>query len=799
MTCVWACGSISRRNGGVSPPLFYIVTLLKYRNSTPLLFAVFALGTFGVIESAYGQSPGEVTVDDVKFEGLVSIDDAAVKTAIRLAPGLLVTEAELKTIVRDDIKRIYRLGYFDRVDAYFEETSPGHIDVIFDIEERPRVREVNFEGRKRIKRKALEEVVKVEAGERLSLSRLNGDVEAIKKLYFEKGYRFADVSYRLEEVKGGVNVTYVITEGPKAVIRGIVVEGNKVLSDWYILNKVLKTKIDRFYNTKVLDEKVLEEDFRRIVEAYANRGYVRAEVVDHEVEYRKKRSAIYIVIRVEEGKLYLTGELRFVGNENFDDDELWERVDWRPGKPFSEKKLGDGADNVRALYKNNGYLFATVEAAEEVDDADAVVNAAIRIDEDRPAYVRLIDIYGNVSTRDKVIRREMRLQPGDIYKENKLIRSVQRLHNLGYFDEIRPDIHVADRERGLVDLELDVVEKANTAKVNFGAGYSTLDGLVGTFSLTWANFDASKLPRIWRCKGAGQELRLSTEFGRRRSQYSMGFTEPYLFDTKTLGSFDIYNIARIRPYYDEERFGWNVTLGRPLTEYVRGRSTYKFESVEVASNYYDPSRLPIWVASEIGRKNTSSVSWAVERDSRDSVFFPQAGSDNEVSLEVAGSVFGGDVEFWRFTTGSNWYFKHIWETVLAIRARGGYIDRYGATKTVPLYERFYLGGANTVRGYDEWEVGPKDKFGNPEGGKTMFYTNFEYRIPISKEFFHLIAFWDSGYCWRELKDINLQDLQSGVGGGIRINIPMMGLLGIDYGYGLEAHSGQIHFNIGSMF
>lgn len=757
------------------------------------------MAALGVATSAYAQRAGEIVVDEVKFEGLVSIDDAAVSSAIRIAPGLILTEAELKTIIRDDIKRIYRLGYFDRADAYYEETSPGHIDVIFDIKERPRVTEVNFEGRKRVKRKAIQEVAKVEVGERLSLSRLNADVEAIKKLYFEQGYRFADVSYRLEEVRGGVAVTYSITEGPKAVIRGIVVEGNKELSDWYILNKVMKTKVDRFYNTKVLDEKVLEEDFRRIEEAYANRGYVRAEVVDHEVEYRRKRSAIHIIITVEEGRLYRTGELRFVGNEKFDDEELGERIDWRPGKPFSAKKLNGGTDNVRSLYKNNGYLFATIEAAEEIDDDAGLVDAAIRIDEDRPAYVRLVGISGNVATRDKVIRRELRLHPGETYKENKLIRTVQRLHNLGYFDEIRPDIRVADREAGLVDLELDVVEKANTAKVNFGAGYSTLDGLVGTFSLSWANFDASKLPRIWKCKGAGQELRLSTEFGRRRTQYSIGFTEPYLFDTKILGSFDLYDITRIRPYYDEKRFGWNVTFGRPLSEYVRGRTTYKFESVEVISNVYDPRRTPGWVASDLGRKNTSSVSWGVERDSRDSVFFPQAGSDNEISLETAGSVFGGDVEFWRLTTGSSWYFKHVWETVLAVRVRGGYIDRYGATRTVPLYERFYLGGANTVRGYDEWEVGPRDIYGNPEGGKTMFYTNFEYRIPISKEFFHLIAFWDSGYCWRELRDINLQDLQSGVGGGIRVNIPMMGLLGIDYGYGLEARSGQIHFNIGSMF
>jgi outer membrane protein insertion porin family len=769
------------------------------RNCYIIVLAAVSVGTGVFLAGAAGaQGGGRVIVDDVRFEGLTSIGDAAVETAIRLTPGLTVTETELKTIVRDDIKRIYRLGYFERVDAFYEETSAGRVDVIFVIEERPRVKEVVFEGRRKMKRKTIEEVIKVETGERLSLSRLNADVEAMKELYFEKGYRFADVSYRLEEERGGAKVVYVITEGPKAVVRNIVVEGNVVLSDWHILNKVMKTKVDRFYNTKILDEEVLEEDFGRIEEEYANRGYVRARVVDHKVDYRKKRSAIYVTVVVEEGKLYRTGELRFAGNEKYDDEKLRDRVDWRPGKPFSAKKLAEGTDSVRSLYKNNGYLFAVIEPAEEIDDEAAIVDATVRIDEDHPAHVRLIDVFGNDSTRDKVIRREMRLQPGDIYKENKLIRSIQRLHNLGYFDEIQPDIRIADRAAGLVDLEIGVVEKLNTAKVNFGAGYSTLDGLVGTFSLAWANFDASHLPYIWRCKGAGQELRLSTEFGRRRTQYSVGFTEPYMFDTKTLGAVDFYDIARLRPYYDEKRFGGNATVGRPLSEYVRGRAKYKFESVEVVSTVSDPGRVP-WVASEIGRRNTSSVTLAVERDSRDNVFFPQAGSDSEIAAEVAGSVFGGDVDFWRVTMGPSWYFKHFWETVLAIRVRGGYVESYGRTRTVPVYERFYLGGANTVRGYDEWEVGPRDVYGNPEGGKSMFYTNFEYRIPISKDFFHFIMFWDSGYCWRELRDINLQDMQSGVGAGVRINIPMMGLLGIDYGYGLDARSGQIHFNIGSTF
>lgn len=754
--------------------------------------ALFAAG-------AQAQEVETVTVAEIRFEGLSSVDESTARTAIRLTANLVISGGELKSVVADDIRRLYRLGHFDRVDAFYEDQGENRIAVVFRFEERRRIKEVTFEGRQKMARKAVAETVKVSAGERLSAARLNADVAALKQLYFDKGYRFADVSYRVDDVAGGVKVTYIIVEGPKAVVRGINIEGNAVLSDWYIINKVLKTKVDRFYNTKILDEQILEEDFGRIEEAYANRGYVRAKVLDHSIDYRNKRSAIFITIKVDEGKLYRTGNLAFAGNTKFPATRLEEEVEWPVGKPFPARKLQLGVDKVRSLYRNNGYLFVGIESAEDIDEVNGVVNATIRVAEGEPARVRLIEVAGNRGTQDKVIRREIRLRPGDIYKEDKLIRSIQRLHNLGYFDEVRPDFRIISREEGKVDLLIDVVEKANTAKVNFGAGYSTLDGLVGTFSLTWANFDAAHLPFIWRCRGGGQELRLNTEIGRRRTQYSFGFTEPYLWDTKTSGAFDFYKTRSIRTYYDDNRLGGNLTFGRPLTEYLSGRVGYNYEQVEVTSNMDDPSRIPPSVSSDLGRKNTSAGLVGIERDSRDNVFFPKGGSDSSIDFQVAGSVLGGDVEFWRTTLGTAWYFNYIWETVLAVRVRGGYVERYGRTHSIPIYERYYLGGAKTVRGYDEWEVGPKDRNGYPLGGKTMFYTNFEYRIPVSKEFFHFILFWDSGYCWEELKYLNLQDLESGVGGGIRVNIPMMGLLGIDYGYGLSAGTGQVHFNIGNTF
>jgi len=427
------------------------------------------------------------------------------------------------------------------------------------------------------------------------------------------------------------------------------------------------------------------------------------------------------------------------------------------------------------------------------------VNLDVDIVENDPATVRRVDIYGNISTKDKVIRREVRLLPGETYKEYKLIRTVQRLANLGYFDDVQPDLRVADPETGRVDIIISLAEKTNITKFNFSAGYSSLDGLIGSLGLTWVNFDAGKLPWIWRCKGGGQELRFNSEFGRRRSQYNIGFTEPYFFDTPMMVGFDLYSNTSLRSYYDESKTGVSVYLGRALSEYVSARLSYKFEDIEVSSNYDDIGRLPNWVNNQLGGRYSSSVTASIDRDSRDNVFFSSGGSNTYLGVEVAGSILGGDVDFYRVTASSSWYLSHIWKTAVAFRAKGGYADSFGDTEYLPVFERYFLGGSRTVRGYDEWEVGPKDIYGNPEGGKAMFFTNLEYRIPVQVDFFHIISFWDAGYCWRELNELNLQDMQSGVGAGIRINIPMMGLLGIDYGYGLADRSGLIHFNIGTNF
>lgn len=755
---------------------------------------------FVAVTYAGAQLPyDELTVRDVRFDGIETVKEGYVRSAIRVEPDIIATERELRDIVRDDIRRVYRLGAFERVDVYLDDLGGGLVDVVFIVEERPYVREVLFEGNKKIKTKKLEEEIKLSRGDRLSLARINADIKHLEDFYYEKGFRFAKIKQRVDDVEDGVNVTYVIKEGPKAVVKKIVIEGNETLSDWYITNKVMKTKVDRFYNTKILDEDLLEEDFDLIEEAYADKGYVRARVSDHRVEYNKGRNRISVYITVEEGDEYYNGDISFVGNEKYDEERLLEGIDWRNGKPYSENRVETGVTNISSLYRNNGYLFSNIEPTREIDDDNRMVNLTVRIREGNPARVRRIDIYGNVSTKDKVIRREMRMEPGDIYKENRLIRSLQRLANLDYFEDVLPDIRIADPQNNRIDIILDVTERANTAKFNFGAGYSSLDGLVGTFSVDWMNFDYTKLPRIWKCKGAGQELRFSVEFGRRRSQFNVGFTEPYIFDTPTLVGFDVYKQYLYRSYYDERRVGSNVFVGRPITEYVSTRFGYKFERVEVASNYSDPARLPSWVSAALGRKNTSSISVAVARDSRDYIFFPRSGSDSSADLELAGSFLGGDINFYRITLGTAWYFGYIWKTALAIRARGGYVESFGSTEEVPVYERFYIGGAKTVRGYSEWDVGPKDIYGNPEGGKAMLYTNVEYRIPISEEFFHLIFFWDAGGAWRELRDINLQDMVSGVGGGIRLNIPMMGLMGIDYGYGIAERSGEIHFSLGSSF
>ncbi len=761
------------------------------------LVALLFCSSLGTVYAQYSDSQ-PIIIEKIEVEGLVDFSEEVVLSAIKMQVGNVYSPTKFREVVRTDLLRLHNLGVFDRVQCEILPSSEEKSVIVLTLEEKPILRSVEVEGNRNIKTKDLKKEIALDPGERLDRATMQEDINAIVDKYIDKGYRNIKVEPVIDQEGNKVDLVYMIAEGEKITIHKIKFAGNTVFSEWTLRNKIVETKEDKFYNTKTLDKEILEEDIIRIEEAYADKGYMRVKISPPEIIDLPKKNQVDILITIDEGKRYRFEGVAFEGVTKFEEEELREMIDLKDGGSYSQEKMDEGIFGIIGQYYNNGYIFADVDDRVKIDDDLGQVTVELKITEGDPARIRKLEIIGNTATKDIVIRREMRIQPGDIYKEDKIIRSLQRIYNLGYFADIGRNILIAPDGKS-VDVVIDVTERAGTTRVNFGAGYSSLDGLVGTLDLTWINFDASKLPYIWRCKGGGQELRFSTEFGRRRTNFLIGFTEPWLFNRPLLLGFDVYKTHLVRSYYDENRVGGDIYIGRPITEYTVVRLKYVIESVDVVSGYEDPEDLPSWIREYLGTSTTSAMRVSLERDSRDNIFFAGSGSDSSIGFELAGNFLGGTVDYYRINMDSSWYFKIFWRTVLAMRLAGGYINSYGRSDKVPIYELFYLGGARTIRGYDEWAVGPKDRYGNPEGGKVMFFSNFEYRIPLVRDVIYLLAFWDAGYCWREFSDFDLRDMQSGAGGGVRFDIPMLGLIGFDYGYGFSTKRGILHFNFGTQF
>jgi outer membrane protein insertion porin family len=419
------------------------------------------------------------------------------------------------------------------------------------------------------------------------------------------------------------------------------------------------------------------------------------------------------------------------------------------------------------------------------DDEKKVVNLLISINEQGMVYVDRIYVEGNVITKDYVIKREFLVKEGDPFDVKKIRRTQEKLYNLGFFSDIVIEIgETGDPYRA--NLICEVTEQ-RTGLLSMGAGYSSQDGLLGTFQITQSNF-----------LGRGQRIDLMLEFGKKKTNYQISFTEPWFLGKHVLFGISVYDTDRDRDYYREMRTGGNIRIGPHLTDILSLRFTYTYERVKI----YDA--LADWV--EERKDDSSSFTTFLIRDSRDNIFDASRGSRNSISLQVSGGILGGDTDFVKTFTSNSWFFPTFWRFVLAVQLRYGIVSSFPPSTGVPIYERFYVGGADSVRGYDyRGEIGPS------EGGEMMFVSNVEYKFPIVKEKRNTILqgaiFIDMGGSWRK-GDVNFtigsrdNQLKVGIGAGIRFQTPFFPVR-LDWGYGLNHKPGedksQWYFTMGQSF
>ena len=688
------------------------------------------------------------------------------------------------TSVREDVRAIFALGFFDDVQVRVEEFEGG-VRLIFVVVERPLVREVGFEGNQDVKVEDLREKAAVRVGVLYNPVEVQRAVEAIRQKYEEEGFFGVTVSPRTERTpEGDLRIVFRIDEGKKMYIDEIVIEGNQALTNTQI-KEAMATK-ERFLYVlpfSKVHRRVFDEDAERILNLYADHGYIQARIESHEIIPNFERGKINLRTRVVEGPQFRVGSVTFKGNEILGDEEIRGLIQLKEGDVFNRSLLRASVRRIADRYSEIGRARAEVTPATEMDPQARRIEVALTIKEGPEVYVERINITGNTKSSEKVLRREMRVAEGDLFTYQKLVRSRQRLFNLGYFDEVNATIEPGSTPDKIV-VQVDVKERA-TGLFSIGAGYSSLDNLFATLDITQRNLF-----------GRGQEIFARFRIGSQSRLGLVGFTEPYLFDIPLRAGVDVYDREREFPDFTEERLGGDIRASYPLAEYVSLGGTYRLEDVHVSDVAEDASDD---LKREIGHKLNSVVEFSLSRDTRDNIFEPSTGSRSSLDLAFAG--LGGDTRYYR-VTGETVHFLPlpIFDWILATRAVAGIIEGWGGEE-VPIFERFFLGGATTLRGQKTRSVGPRDSRGAVIGGDKELLFSVELLVPVFPKF-RLAFFFDAGNAYGFGTSFDPTDLRLGAGAGFRFLSPL-GPLRLEYGFNLDKRSGeksgQIHFAVGSPF
>jgi len=725
-------------------------------------------------------------LSQLRVEGNQSVDGSLVLSTSGLEIGEELTTEKL----REAIRKIYELNFFSEIRIKGEEFPEG-INLVFVVVEKPTLERVEIEGNKKIKKNELEEKIALKPGGFVDPLLIQENKEKIVALYKEKGYLNATVKDIQSIHKEKMVLKLLIEEGKKVKVKKIEIVGNEALSDKKI-TKVMRIKAKRWFRSGDFKEELFKEDLDRILQLYKREGYLDAKIMGHEISYDPTSEWMVITIKVSEGERYKVGKIHWDGNLAFSLEKLQQQLKLEEGENFNQDKYGKSLENLYAAYAEEGYIYCQIEPEQEA--RGQTLDVYYRIVEGKPAHVRKIRIEGNMRTREKVIRRELTIKPGDLFKRSSVIRSQREVFNLGFFKDIKLDYEKANEE-GDIDLIMTVEEKS-TGTFQVGTAYNATDKLTGYIEISQPNLF-----------GKGQIVNIRWAFGKRTNDIELGFTEPWLFDQPTSVGFDIFHTTRIREYYEEKRAGGSLRIGRPLPwlDYTRIYWRYTLEDVDFRVTEPDTSKVPLFIRREVGKRKTSSTQFTLIRDSRDNFFNASRGSRVSLSPEWAGGLLGGDVDFQKYVIEVSSYYKTFWKFVLMLRGRFGIIDGYTTPSTVPSYERFYLGGTGPdgVRGYPDRSIGPRE-LGINIGGRSMFITSLEYKFPIAESVYWLF-FLEGGNAWPSLRESHFTQLKKGAGMGIRIEIPMLGIMGFDYGYrfdsvGPYAKGGfEPHFQMGGSF
>lgn len=732
----------------------------------------------------------EGRIADILVENNYSASAEYILNKSQLSVGTGIHEKD----IQNAIKALYRTGIFEQIEILLRQTEAGNVLVI-RVDEFPRIERIMIKGNSKKKDKDILENTTVNEGLFASKNNIYKLEREIIDYYRNEGYLNADADIEEEPIDENHSSLIVkVTENSIVHIKHIEIYGNFKVTDDYIKSK-MKTKNRGFLREGLFKEEEFEEDKALIIQLIREKGFPDAvlDSVNTRLSYDNKD--MFIDIFVTQGKRYYFGNVNIEGNEEIKSSVIARYIKMQKGDIFNQTKLDETISGLYEHYMNRGYIFVSVIPVD--NRRDSIIDYTLKITENNPATIRKIMISGNESTEDAVIRREILSIPGDIFRRSDIVISHSNLFRTGYFEDVQIN-PMPVPEMDMIDVGFDVKEKS-TGNFNIGAQYNQVDGLSGNITVGVSNI-----------MGKGVSSNVSFEYGKSIINFNGSFTEPYLMGYPVSTSMNAYWYTKDYTYYNDRRKGGKLTLGYLLSKRynIRTYVSYKLEEVYLSTSL-DTSVLSPYINDQLGDPRwVSEVSPSIVRDSRNHNFFPEAGQLTGIYFNFAGGILGGETDYYKMTLDMRHYQKLFWKFVLMGRFGYGFVDSYNDPGAVPLSERFTLGGVGFwgLRGYYERGIGPYSS-DYCIGGRSAAVFNFELRLKLNEQAY-LLAFYDVGNAWENFSEAyanKFQPLYQGIGVGVRMEIPMMGILGIDLGYGFTdtdfagGESWEPHFQIGTSF
>lgn len=761
-----------------------------------ILIIVLALQLFQAAPVfAAGEKIGEIVI-----RGNKRIEASTILNAIKTKPGDTLSADKTSA----DIKAIYKMGHFQDIQVLLEEGA-NVATLVYAVVEKPVVREIKFQGNKEISSDKLKDALEIRKNTVLSIRDLDKSVAKIKKQYGDEGFYLVSVEPVVEkQATNDQTVTFKITEGNKILISNIRFDGNRAFSDRKLKGS-METKEKWFMSwltgAGAYKEEVLKNDELLLADMYMNNGYLNVKVGEPTVKLTEAKDALEVSIGVTEGEQFRVGEIDFKGDLLEPVSELRKKLKAEPGEIFSRAVMRTDITTLTDLYADKGYAFANVNPLSKVDSEKKMVGVTFDMEKGDLVHIERINIAGNPKTRDKVVRREMRVIEQELFSATGMKRSKQNLMNTGYFEEANIST-VKGSAANKLNVNVDVKEKP-TGTFSIGGGYSSLDGIIGQGSVQQANF-----------LGLGLKANLSGSIGGSSQTYSVGLSDPHFLDTKWSLGADIYRSERDYIDYSRRLTGGDIKGGYPINDSVGTFLMYKYEIKDIynPTSAYKTLHFTDELNYPLGTTVTSSIFGSISHNSTDYRLDPSTGWINALSLEYAG--LGGNNKFARYITDHTWFHPVYKKLIFSTKLTLGYVQEVG--QPVPIDEKFYLGGIYSLRGFKARTVSPtkmqlaKDINGAQSeenvylGGNTEYFGNAELTFPLLTEAgVKGVVFFDYGNSF----DYNAGRLPTTLmsyGGGIRWASPI-GPLRLEYGIplnprtGHDSKSGRFEFSIGSLF